>query len=229
MFDEDVFCPKPSLAFAQAATYLSLPRLLELGYELCGTYRIDPRTGEVAFQSEPLTSRAELRSFIRKHPQFNGLRKALRALDFLADGAASPREAQAAILFALPKHYGGYGFGAPIMNFEVKASAKARSIAGRSSFRCDLCWPDAQLDVEYQSREFHEGEASRISDSRRTNALTSMGFKVIAMTNKEFENVHATDVIAGIIAKEIGQRMRKTPQDHLLRKMKLRKELRLPG
>lgn len=213
----------------QAAAYLSLPKLLELGYELCGTYRVDPRTGNTAFQVDPLTCCAELRSFVRRHSQLNGSRKAMRALDFLADGAASPREAKAAILLALPKRHGGYGFGVPTMNYEVKATAKARSIAGRSSFRCDLCWPDARLDVEYQSREFHEGESSRIRDSRRTNALMAMGFSVIAITNEELESLRATDVIAGTIAKTIGRRLRKTTRDYLLRKMQLRKELRLPG
>lgn len=224
-----ILCAKPALAFIQAGTYLSFPALLELGYELCGTYRIDPRSHEAVFQMEPLVSCAEIRMFIRKHPHLNGAKKAAQALAFLADGSASPRETKAAILLALPKHRGGYGFGTPVMNHEVRATAKARSIAGRNSFRCDLCWPDVRLDVEYQSREFHEGEASRIRDSRRTNALMSMGFNVIAITNEELESLRATDVIASTIAKAIGKRMRKEPTDHMIRKVKLRKELGLPA
>lgn len=228
-FEKGTLCVKSPLAFVQAATYLSLPKLLELGYELCGTYRLDPRTDDIAFQVSPLTCCSELRAFLRKHPQLNGSRKAMRALDFLADNSASPRETKTAILLALPKRHGGYGFETPTMNYEVKATAKARSIAGRSSFRCDLCWPGAHLDVEYQSREFHEGEMSRIKDSRRANALMAMGFNVIAITNEELESVRATDVIASTIARAIGKRMRKETHDQLLCKMKLRKELGLPG
>lgn len=225
---QDLLCTKPALAFVQAATFLSLPALLALGYEWCGTYRKDPRSDNSVFQLKPLVSCAELRAFVRKHSFLRGSKLATKALAYLADGSASPRETQIAILFALPRCYGGYGLGVPTMNYEVRATAKARSISNRSSFRCDLCWPHARLDVEYQSREFHEGESSRIRDSRRANALMSMGFNLIAITNDELESPWAVDVIASTIAKAIGKKLRKEPADHLLRKMQLRKELGLP-
>lgn len=65
------------------------------------------------------------------------------------------------------------------MNYEVRASRAAEALTGKKSFRMDLCWPERKLDVEYQSREWHEGEASRVSDSRRANALMSMGWTVV--------------------------------------------------
>ena len=77
--------------------------------------------------------------------------------------------------------------GFPRMNYEVIASPAARAISGKKSFRCDLCWPEARLDVEYQSKENHEGELSRIRDSRRANALAAMGWTVLGVTNDEPE------------------------------------------
>ena len=41
--------------------------------------------------------------------------------------------------------------------------------------------------MEYQSREMHEGEESRIRDSRRTNALMAMGWTVVGVTNNELD------------------------------------------
>ena len=79
--------------------------------------------------------------------------------------------------------------GFPRMNYEVIASPAARAISGKKSFRCDLCWPEARLDVEYQSKENHEGELSRIRDSRRANALAAMGWTVLGVTNDELNTL----------------------------------------
>ena len=84
------------------------------------------------------------------------------------------------------------------MNYEVKANPAARALTGKSCFRCDLCWPEAKLDVEYQSRESHSGEKKRIEDSRRANALASMGWTVVSVTNDELDSLAATDAIADL-------------------------------
>lgn len=114
------------------------------------------------------------------------------------------------------------------MNYEVKAIAGARTTSGRSSFRCDLCWPDAKLDVEYQSREMHEGEESRIRDSRRTNALMAMGWTVVGVTNNELDSLAATDAIADTIRRLLGKRVQVRVSDYHARKLRLRRQLGLP-
>ena len=93
----------------------------------------------------------------------------------------------------------------PRMNYEVAATREASLIAQRASFRCDLCWPEARLDVEYQSREIHGNESSRIGDSRRANALAAMGWKVVGVTNEELDSVVAFGVIAQVIEKALGK------------------------
>ena len=118
--------------------------------------------------------------------------------------------------------------GIPRMNYEVKAIAGARTTSGRSSFRCDLCWADAKLDVEYQSREMHEGEESRIRDSRRTNALMAMGWTVVGVTNDELDSLAATDAIADTIRRLLGKRVQVRVSDYHARKLRLRRQLGLP-
>ncbi|WP_417341431.1 hypothetical protein [Gordonibacter urolithinfaciens] len=157
-----------------------------------------------------------------------GARKVQRILPYLADGSASARESKLALILGLPLSRGGYGLGIPLMNYEVSANSAARAISGRRSFRCDLCWPEAKLDVEYQSREHHEGEVSRLRDSRRANALVAMGWIVIGVTNDELDSMLATDTIAASIRKRLGKRLQMSFPDHHARKLRLRRELGLP-
>ena len=202
--------------------------LLELGYELCGSYQTW-RTGvPTAYQVDPLTCTKALRAFVSRNPSLRGSGKIEAILPYLADGSASPRETKQALVFGLPMMYGGYGLGIPRMNFEVEASAAARALTGKSSFRCDLCWPEAKLDVEYQSRENHSGEEKRISDSRRTNALIAMGWTVIGITNDELDSLAATDAIAEAIRKQLGKSSHVRVSNYHAKKLKLRRQLGLP-
>lgn len=74
----------------------------------------------------------------------------------------------------------------------------------------------------------HGGEASRIGDSRRTNALMSMGWTVINVTNEELENFAATDAIAQTIRRHLGKRAQDGVPDRHARKLRLRRQLGLP-
>ena len=173
---DNVYCTTPVFALVTIAARTSdRIFLLELAWEICGTYRTQKTTPDTAYQAPAFTSVDEIRSFVERNPSVRGSRKIARLLRYVADGSASPRETKCALLFGLPRKNGGYGLGMPRMNHEVIASPEARAISGRSSFRCDLCWPAAKLDVEYQSREMHGNELSRLRDSRRANALASMG------------------------------------------------------
>ena len=221
-------CSAPFACVQAAPSAKNKIDLLELAYELCGTYRTRRTSTAPAYQVPPLMTMRSLRSFVSLTPSIAGARIVARVLPYLADGSASPRETKQALVLGLPTSYGGYGLGIPRMNYEVKAIAGARTTSGRSSFRCDLCWPDAKLDVEYQSREMHEGEESRIRDSRRTNALMAMGWTVVGVTNDELDSLAATDAIADTIRRLLGKRVQVRVSDYHARKLRLRRQLGLP-
>lgn len=218
----------PELAFVQMAADLPLEQLIELGYELCGTYWRNRVDKTCSYQLPPLTKTCHLVSYAQANPSLHGARKALRALKYVVDNSASPRESKLAIMLSLPSRCGGYGLAGFKMNHVVQADAKARAIASRNSFRCDLCWPTEKIDVEYQSREHHEGESSRISDSRRANALAAMGWHVVGITNDELDSFTATDVIARSLRLKLGKSNQTSINDYTLRKAKLRRRLNLP-
>lgn len=226
---EGLFVSSPALTFVHMTMrQRSSVSLLELGCELCGTYQ-SRRTGvDSAYDVAPLCSVRELGDYIARNPSLKGARKVARALPYLMDSSASSRETKQALLFGLPKRYGGYGLGIPRMNYEVKASPAAQAISGRRSFRCDLCWPERKLDVEYQSKEAHEGEHMRIRDSRRTNALIAMGWTVVCITNDELDSFVATETIARSLGRHLGVRPQARFDDYHARKLKLRRQLGLP-
>ncbi len=225
-----ILVSSPPFAFAQLATCeKSLVELLQLGFELCGTYQT-MRTGvESAYQVPPLTTVRALCYFIERNPSVYGAKRTRRVLRYIVDGSASPRETKLALILGLPMMYGGYGLGMPCMNYKVENDVAARGISGRGYLLCDLCWPEAKLDVEYQSREMHEGEISRIRDSRRANALASMGWTTVGITNSEFESLRAMDAIAETIGMYLGKRRRVRVSNYYGRKLELRRQLGLPA
>lgn len=224
------WCASPELAFVQeAALESNVFRLALLGWELCGTYCTASTGHETTYQLQQLTSHERLSDFARRNAHMRGSQKALRALRFVKDNAASPRESMLALVLGLPSMYGGHALGMPLMNHPVEATPQARAIAGRASFRCDLCWPHARLDVEYQSAETHAGEIARIGDSRRANALSSMGWTVVAITNDELNSASTMEEIAKTLRKLLGKRLRADAASHRARQLELRRSIGLPA
>ena len=223
------FSPAPRSAFIQEASLRSFVDTLVLGFELCRrAYQQKTLATSTVYGTQPLTSVRKIRGFLERNSRLFGAQRARAAASYLVDGAASPRETQAALLLGLPAFYGGYGLGMPSMNYEISCTPEATAISGRRTLRCDLFWPEASIAVEYQSWEFHSGDLCRIRDSRRTNALQAMGIAVVGLTNNELESVEATDVIAETVRKAQGVRFRTAVGNYHARKLRLRRRLGLP-
>ena len=223
-----IYVSTPVLCFVRAVARDSSDiALVELGCELCGTYATARTGAGDAFDVMPMATLGELRAFAQRCTNVGGARRAARLLRHVVEGSASPRETKLALVLGLPHRHGGFGLGMPRMNYEVEASREASLIAQRRSFRCDLCWPQAHLDVEYQSRAIHGNEASRIADSRRANALHAMGWEVIGVTNEELDSMASLEVIAKTVAKHLGKRIRVRVDGYHERQLSLRAELGL--
>lgn len=221
--EDGLYVSTPEMAFCEMASVLSLERLIALGFELCGTYRRTSTFGLARYDAIPLTSPGALASFIEKSPQFKGVKKARRALPCILAGSASPRESELAMLLCLPYSLGGYGLPHPTMNAEMSLP-KNVAATGRSSLRCDLYWPAARLDVEYDSAEFHSAERLLANDSMRRIALESMDVTSVNLTAEHLRRASLFDEAAQGIARILGKRVR-LPGDFRLKQERLWREL----
>jgi hypothetical protein len=59
-------------------------------------------------------------------------------------------------------------------------------VGGRPTYRLDLAYPHARVAVEYDGREFHEGDARRIADEKRRAWLRRNGWTVIVVDKDSF-------------------------------------------
>jgi len=202
----------PEYCFHQMAAQLTLAKLIELGYELCGVYSLplenDPDVPARGFYNRPpLTSVKKLRCFHESLPSASGCKKAKRALRYILDGSASPMETILAIFLTLPYMLGGFGFDLPDLNKRITLTKAVRREFNVDFLVCDMYWPNERIAVEYDSDQQHTGSDRIASDSKRRNVLFSSGIKVISVTKQQLYSSVELERVARTIAKQMNKRL----------------------
>ena len=220
----------PEFCFLQMADQMTIIELIELGYELCGVYSLplanDPAIPEKGFYDrQPLTSIKQLRVFLDSMPGVKRRKKALRALHYLQNGSASPMETKLSMFLTLPYKMGGYGFTMPKLNSRVTLSKTARKHFSKDYYICDLFWPDKKLAVEYDSDLYHTGSDRITNDSKRRNALASVGISVVSVTKQQLFSRVEFEKVVRTIAKHLGKRLLLEKSSHNTTHYILRKQL----
>ena len=210
--DNTLFVSTPEFCFLQMADTLPLVRLIELGYELCGSYSMhtegDPNIPTRGFHlRDPLTNVKKLEAFVSRMPGIKGHQKAVRALRYILDGSASPMETKLSIILSLPYKLGGFGFAQPELNRRIIPSKTGKRVSNKASYFCDLFWPDNDLAVEYDSALYHAGQNQIAEDSKRRNSLITMGIAVVAVTKQQLYDEKEFEKIAWAVAKCLGKRI----------------------
>ena len=223
---DGVFVVSPELCLLLEARTAAFANLVETGYEFCGSYRLaaSSDTGMLSDQL-PLTSVSKLQSFLSRARNLNGVGAARDAVAHILPNSESPKESQLSILSSFPGRLGGYGFPQPTLNHPVRISEKARGRSEGETCRCDLFWPDAKLDVEYDSRLHHTGEAEQEKDSARRTALAYAGILVITVSSDQLHTRSEMDKVAHAMAKRLGTRCRSRAHDWELKQIRLRSQL----
>lgn len=205
----NVFVASPALCFLQAAKALPFFDLVELGYEICGSYSRTPGIGKGYFQrSYQLATRQSIDAYIQSVHQAQRKETALRALRYVLDNSASPPETDMAVKLFLPQKYGGYNFPLGELNPEIVLTDEAAAIAHRSKAYPDIFWRGQRACLEYDSAVHHEGSRERTRDSLKRNALGCMGYKVITVTPLQLKNVIEFHGVATELAKYLGKRIK---------------------
>ncbi|MCL2632039.1 MAG: hypothetical protein FWD45_02970 [Coriobacteriia bacterium] len=211
------------------AEQLSLIRLIELGFELCGTYSL-PTGGSTSpdkgfYDRAPLTTTKKLHTFITTMPGTKGHKKAVRAAKYILNCSASPMETKLAMLLTLPHNLGGYGFKAPALNSRIAAERTAAKTAGKSFYSCDLFWQDHLLAVEYDSDTFHTGSQRIAEDSKRRNTLAAMGISVITVTWQQLYQTDEFEQVASVLALHMSKKLKPVSQSLTNKHKELRDQL----
>ena len=130
----------------------------------------------------------------------HGVRQARGALEYLADGADSPRETALYLLLTMPNRLGGYGFRRPELNGRVDISEYAQGRLGKAYLRCDQVYRDKKGNAiavgEYDSNERHiylsneVGETvfnveKILSDDERREAIVESGAEVVTIRTED--------------------------------------------
>lgn len=220
-----VFVVSPALCLLQLAATHTPIAIAKLAYEFCGSYARNPDAEGGFDRRAPITSTAALRRFLDKvPPRVRGIRTLRKAVGFVGDNAASPMEATLGLHLALPAGEGGYGLPLPQFNREVHVPKHLVAAIGKRTLRCDLFYPDAQIDVEYDSNDYHTG-LSVGEDSRRRAALELMGIQVNTVAWLQVKDIDALDAVARIVRTALGKRALPQLRDFRSRQLRLRSEL----
>lgn len=204
---DELYICSPEFIFLQMASVLEMWDLIRFGYELCAEYRLDSEGNR--HDSEPLTTVAGLTAFVERAGSSPGVRKARKALKWVCDGSASPKETVVAMIFTLPTKLGGYGFPKPELN---KSFPVADDPDGRAIRRADFFWRQFNFAVEYQSDECHAWEYALAPDAVREKSLDRLGITTLNLTLSELKNGLRFDAAIKSIARRIGVRLRE-PSD----------------
>lgn len=224
-----VLVASPELAFVQMSTRFSLGQLIMAGAEMSGTYALLAPDGSplaLPRTRKPLTSGARILECIASL-DYDSASPAARAATRIPDNAASPMEAKVALLLSLPHAAGGYGLPAPLLNAPVALSEAAAALYPHANCRCDLFWPDAKLDLEYDGQEAHENRLTE--DAARRAALAIEGVDVIGVSKAQVYDSDAFASIAQLLNKKLGApiRNRMEPQRFAESVAALRRDLNL--
>ena len=217
----DVLISSPELLLVELAGRSDFDEvdLALIGYELCGTYSLDPDddswTGLVEGAGS-LTSKKRIASMASRLGGRRGAGRAKAALELFEDGSNSPMETVLALLLHLPRRLGGLGLGPVAMNRRVVTSTGDRWV--------DIFFVEHGVGVEYKGVRAHSVERTA-RDDRRQNKLSSLGVTVLNVWYEDLTDDHLFEQLVHDVARTMGVRLRIRAQGFASRQKLLRLRL----
>lgn len=213
--DPGLLCLHPIIAAAQMAQRLDLVERISLLYEICGTYATSAGGRNSYAEVKPLASVRTLTRARERLPELRGGALVADALRFATDGAASPAETEMALRFGLPRRLGGYAFGVPVLNREIRAGsfryADGTPARKGQPRKPDLTWPELSIALDYHGERSHQTFKQVDRDLRRTNELQISGITCFTLTRHQASDCLATDRLAYQMQKAAFGRIRRYP------------------
>lgn len=215
---KEVWCPAPEIAFLQicAQDGRDMTDLVQLGYELCGTYLMDTSWDGYTPTNSPLTTKPRINRLLEQEKGSDGIRLARQVLSCVLDGSHSPMETVMAMLFTCPRRLGGMGLAGARMNYRVATASGPRFV--------DLAFPDLGIGLEYKGRAYHAIEQTQ-RDDRRRNTLAGSGFAIIDVWYEDLAQDNLFQQLVVDVYRAAGVRLRIRGERFAARQQVLRARL----
>lgn len=217
----------PEFYYLREARKRTLAQQIQLAYELCGLYGTDHLEEGDTYRlyEEPVTSIDELRCYLAGARELDGYRQAMRALDFVAEGAASPAVSYLSILLTLPRRLGGYDLARPHLSTRlVHPITLERSPTEEGRFEAyDLCWPHQRVALQFvgdglpNARERRALEAPDVAD-----------LYVVCITSRQMEDAETFEEAAHLLAERLDTPLPPSDGPFVEARDRLREELAFP-
>lgn len=214
---KDYLIASPELVFLELANTLDFHRLVLLGLQMC--------SHEVGNESESITTKRKLETFINKTTGFNGNPNAVRALNHIADGSSSILESIIYMLLTLPNKHGGYGLTGACFNHEVLLRKEAAKRLKQQKCYIDFYYPKVKIAIEYDSLKYHRNATSQGKDQLRATALSRQGIRVFSLKPIQLYNRDSFEEFVQNLALRLGKRIRIRSKNFESNHRKLRKLL----
>lgn len=184
-------CTVP-LLYLTIAPVLSKPQRIYLGLLIC-SYRVG---------KSPVCRLDELIKCAEELKGMRGRRQALQALQYVREGCRSPMEAILYMFLRLPNFMGGCNFKSVVFNTRIVTQN------GNKYRFADLLIPDINLDIEFDSYEYHNNHETFAEDSIRAMELEEQGYQVISVKSEQLLQLRHYRTLVQNIARRLGKRIR---------------------
>lgn len=162
-------------------------RLLGFAMELVGLYArdpLEPRTGEVAHDIEPIASARDLEGFLESATRLRGLERARLVASYANDGSNSTMETLWYAAFCLPPRLGGSHLARPLQNVRLDWPEEVVPVVGHGIMRPDFYWPGYETACEHQGGD-HADEVALSEDSSRARDYELCHIHYLPLTKKD--------------------------------------------
>lgn len=199
-----IYIASPELCFLQAGRILTVPRLIELGNNLCAKYIRDNAQKYDQRKRAIITCRDDIMDFLNNISKYKGIKNARLASQYILDNSNSPMESSLAVITVLPITYGGYSLKAPTLNGQILLPAELRSYMGYDRLTGDMVWYEEKVIVEYDSNTSHLNASQAAFDKKRAAAFMQAGYTVITLTPDDLKSLASLDKAFRVIRSSLG-------------------------
>jgi hypothetical protein len=207
--DMGIYVASPALTLILLAPHMSRIQIIKLAMSFCGIFQLEGDEPRMPYKRKPVATPHEIFDYIdlARSTSLLGVEAVADAMKWVIPHSASPLETQMVLPFYLSRHLGGYGLPRPIMNYPIPLDKELEKIAGQKMCYADSLWkvPGRRpLDLECQSRTWHDLSTQYGQDYARQMALERRGIKVQFVTNMQLNDEDQLNALARLISSHTG-------------------------